>query len=315
MLAEYAILPNVFDPTKHASAEACDRHLRALKDCVMSQAIVRNLHAGGWWRYMDQNRGRWHMMGKELLKKLMKQGRLSDSMRCSEELPDESSAWCEEALASHATSALNGIVADDATANTHSANPLVSAASDLGEAAWWRGGKNSVELKRTTGDYLETLGVTLRHSNSLMFIDPHLDPSPDSSHWGYRDFPKLVEACGRRDTTVQIEIHRVCYVGSGANRKIVSNDEWEHKFRSALKTAVSRISANVKVFVWDDFHDRYLISNLIGILLPNGFDVEANPSTTRWARLDREHSDSVQRDFHPSTRPEGRKPHQFTVPG
>jgi hypothetical protein len=301
MLAEYAILPDVFDPTKHASGEACDRHLRALKDCVMSQAIVRNLHAGGWWRYMDENRGRWHMMGKELLKKLMKQGRLSDSSKCSEDLPDAPSAWCAEALASHSQSALDGIVADDATTNSLPAHPLVSSVSNLGESAWWRGGRNSIELKRTMEDYLKALEVTLRHSNSLMFIDPHLDPNPDDRNQKrYHDFPKLIEACGKRDTPIQIEIHRVCYSGSSESRVLRSNGEWQQGFQNALGNAVRKTGAKVEVFIWDDFHDRYLISNLIGILLPNGFDVQTNATITRWARLDRDHQDSVQREFDPA---------------
>jgi hypothetical protein len=59
----------------------------------------------------------------------------------------------------------------------------------------------------------------------------------------------------------------------------------------------------VEVLIWDDFHDRYVISNLIGILLSNGFDTTANPaSITSWTRLGREDRDDVQREFDPASK-------------
>ena len=69
-----------------------------------------------------------------------------------------------------------------------------------------------------------------------------------------------------------------------------------------------------EVFVWDDFHDRYLISNLVGIALPNGFDTDRNPnSVTSWARLSRTDSDDVLREFEPNN---GRHTQRarFTIP-
>ena len=55
---------------------------------------------------------------------------------------------------------------------------------------------------------------------------------------------------------------------------------------------------SVEVFIWDDFHDRYLISNLVGISIPNGFDTTQDTnSVTRWTRLGRNDRDDVQREF------------------
>lgn len=44
-----------------------------------------------------------------------------------------------------------------------------------------------------TADYLRVLQLTLFHANSLMFIDPHLDPSKPS----YHDFVQLLLATRR----------------------------------------------------------------------------------------------------------------------
>jgi hypothetical protein len=293
MLTEYALIPDVFDPGNYASVEACDKHLRELKEGIISRGLVRNLHVGGWWNFVEKHRDRWHMRGKELLKKLKQQGRLCTSLPCSEELPENASAWCAEALASHEQVPLHGIISDETTAAECAPNKLVAPMSKLTEQAWWMGGKNSIELKRTTHDYLEALGPTLRHSNSIWFIDPHLDPTRD----GYRCFTELLRVCGSRSPAARIQIHRVCYSGSGRERQTITNADWENRFRSVLRPVVSEADLLVEVFVWDDFHDRYLISNLIGILMPNGFDTEATQAVTRWARLDRDHRDSVQREF------------------
>lgn len=57
----------------------------------------------------------------------------------------------------------------------------------------------------------------------------------------------------------------------------------------------------MEVFVWDHFHDRYLISNLIGVSLPNGFDATSNVNEkTTWTRLGRDERDDVQREFDPA---------------
>ena len=58
------------------------------------------------------------------------------------------------------------------------------------------------------------------------------------------------------------------------------------------------------MFIWDDFHDRYLISNIIGISLPNGFDTTTAPnSNTRWTRLGRNDRDDIRREFNRNGRP------------
>ena len=296
MIAEFALIPDVFAQASYNSPEACDRYLRELKEGILSRGVVRNLRAGNWWNHVEKCRDSWDKRGRELLKKLKQQGRLCDAESCTDEPPMDSAGWCAEALASHEHTPLSGIIADESTAAEHPGHDVVAPASKLTEQTWWLGGKNSVELKRSTEAYLKELGPTLRHSNAIMFIDPHLDPTRDN----YIGFVEMLKACGTRTLAHRIEIHRVCYSGSGRERQIVPVTEWRQRFDSVIGGAVRQMGLHVEVFLWDDFHDRYLISNLIGILIPNGFDTESNPSITRWARLDREHRDSVEKEFDPA---------------
>ena len=311
MLAEYAIIPNVFAQSSYASPESCDRHLRYLKDGLLSWGLVRNMHNGGWLNCVLKHRDLWDKRGREILKKLELQGRLYDSPACSKNIPDTSIEWCQEALESHMASPLQGIITDQPTADLYKGEQLIAPSTHLTEKTWWTEG-NSVELKRSTEDYLKELRPILKYSNSIMFIDPHLDPTRDGDK-SYKGFVELIKACGTRSPAPSIEIHRVCYTGSGKDRIVTTTlPEWEECFKSRLEQTVRQMGLSVEVFIWDDFHDRYLISNLIGIMIPNGFDAEKMPSTTRWARLDRKDRDGVVKEFAPNT-PNHALRHRFNI--
>ena len=46
----------------------------------------------------------------------------------------------------------------------------------------------------------------------------------------------------------------------------------ENTFRNKFGPILLQSNLEVKIFIWDDFHDRYLISDLVGIQMSNGFD-------------------------------------------
>jgi hypothetical protein len=69
-----------------------------------------------------------------------------------------------------------------------------------------------------------------------------------------------------------------------------------------------------EVFIWDDFHDRYIISDLVGVSVPNGFDTTTDISQrTTWNRLGRGERDDIQREFDPACNRHALK-HRFKVP-
>src|SRR5439155_27259993 len=134
---------------------------------------------------------------------------------------------------------------------------------------------------------------------SIQCIDPHLDPT----RYGYRQFGDLLVRAGGRKPLPVLEIHRVCYEGSGPNRTVLTPDEIERRFRRELAAQLSAAGLRVEVFVWDDFHYRHVVSNLLGILMENGFDTATDPrSITTWARLGRGDRDDIQREFDPASR-------------
>ena len=127
-----------------------------------------------------------------------------------------------------------------------------------------------------------------------MFIDPHVDPSLPR----YRDFVQLVQVAGARTPPPLVEVHRVCYHGSGPSRTFPN---FEAAFRTQLAASMQIAGLCIDVFIWDDFHDRYLISDIVGVNLPNGFDTTTSSALTTWTRLGRQDRDDIQREFDPAS--------------
>ncbi len=300
LLADYAITPDVFDMTSYPTAGECEARLETIREAMLIEGLVRDLRDGEWGALFATDARPWHPRGTKLIKELATQGRL---VRHEPELPAlarQDRHWCAEALATHSKQPFTGgIIVTKAVKDVNRREPTVARIDRLAGAPWWASRSPSVRLQRTRDDYEAQLDAVLRCSNSLIFIDPHLDPAKRR----YRDFGALLARAGRRAPVPKIEVHRVCYEGSGPRRRFPLRDDatyFERVFRNELAFRLRAAGLLAEVFVWDDFHDRYLISNLIGISLSNGFDTRANQTTT-WNRLGRKDRDDIRREFHPAT--------------
>jgi hypothetical protein len=309
LLAEYALTPDVFDTTAYSSEEVCGLHLQALKEVLLHEGLVRNLRGGEWARMFDDSSRPWHQRGKELLKKLRTQHRtvLADATRPTP--PQTDAEWCLEALGSHASRPLAGVIATEATAAQHAGNATVSSVSRLVDAPWWAARSPSLRVGRTLVEYQAALASVLRHANSLIFIDPFIDPT---DHHQYGDLIRILAILKARSVKPLIEIHRVAWY-DGGNDKRPQVQDVVAALQPSLQTVARSSGISVEVFLWDDFHDRYLITDLIGISLPYGFGTTKAPNAqTTWTRLGRADRDSVQREFDPAHR---QPHHRFTVRG
>ncbi|MGD9161966.1 MAG: hypothetical protein PVG39_26380 [Desulfobacteraceae bacterium] len=310
LLAEYVITPDVFDSMSYPLEELGDVCLQNLKEVMLHEALVRNLRDGRWLEVFKDVGRSWHKRGKELLKKLVTQNRLRGFTPVLDGDPQNDTGWCEEGIASHEKDCISGIISTSPICEKFPGNNIVAPIDKLQNAAWWQARSPSIRLKRATIDYQNNLNLILECSNSIMFIDPHLDPSKNN----YREFIDIISLMTTRSSKPLIELHRVCYFGSGHSRDIISNDEWQEIFRGSLNETLSNEGMEADVFIWDDFHDRYLITDIIGIQLANGFDISGNSnSMTTWTRLGRNDSDDIQREFDPSS---GRHKlrHSFKLP-
>jgi hypothetical protein len=130
-----------------------------------------------------------------------------------------------------------------------------------------------------------------------MFVDPHLDPSK----YHYREFHQLLMVVAGRIPAPVIEIHRVGYINSDDKRP-QEISYWRDCFRP-LHEKLSAAGIGARVYFWDDTHDRYLITDIVGVQMSNGFDTTTDPNNrTTWSRLSRGARDDVQREFDPAAR-------------
>ena len=288
LLGEYAITPDVFDVNSYQTDEACGLHLRSLKEVLLDEGLVRNLCDGQWQEIFSAADRTWHNGGRELLRRLRGQGRLVAFPAMRSQLPTTDDEWCAEALASHRREALVGIIATRPVADT-AADPAAVAIDRLGGASWWAGRGPSVRLRLCLADYLAVLQPVLCHAKSLIFIDPFLDPG----HQAYAGFADLLRAASHEEPPL-IELHRKAKEG----RDLLRQEDLEPGFRTSLQPVATELGVPIHVYVWGDFHDRYLISNLVGISAQSGFATpRGQPDHTTWTRLSRTHRDDVQREF------------------
>ena len=296
LLADYAITPDVFDATSYSNDEVCAARLETIREAMLTEGLVRDLRNGQWRSLFESGDRAWHRRGTELVKTLATQGRLIQHGPALPASPRDDQGWCAEALATHTSRPLSGgVIVTEAVKAGYANESLVSRIDRLSSAPWWAARSSSVPLQRTLADYQKHLNIVLRCSNSIMFIDPHLDPARK----GYGLFGELLALLGGRKPVPKIEIHRVCKV-SGSKRTFPMS-YFEHRFRNALVGPLRTAGLQAEVFVWERFHDRFLISNLIGISLPNGFDIDSRDQSTHWTRLGRTDRDNIQREFDPSS--------------
>lgn len=310
LLSEYAVTPDVFDTRFYPHEDVTAARLEHLKEVFLEEGLLRNLRNGEWLDVFRNDDRPWHRRGTELLQKMFNQNRLRLAGAALPTVPSTDVDWCREALASHQIDSMKGVISTAQVADEVGGNPILGRIERLTSSPCWTCRSPSVRPVRCLHNYEEQLQLIMRSANSIMLIDPHLDPSQRR----YGDvLPLLLLAQDRRPLPL-IEIHRVMYVGSNRSRQFVDSVEWENRFRDSWGTDLAAAGLKVEVFIWDDHHDRYLITDLIGIEMGNGYDTTTNPNAiTTWSRIDRKDRDDIQREFDPACNRHTLR-HQFTVP-
>lgn len=223
LFSEYAVTPDVFNESCYDSPALCDTYLRQLQQVFFTEGLVRDLRNGEWEAFFSTHARPWHARIKHILKNLTVKGRLVPGDPALNHTPQTDREWCNEALASHQTTPLNGIIVSDAIERTYRKNQLVESVSRLSQStcAWWDPTNSSLRLNRTIQDYKDALKLILRHAKSIMFIDPYIDPSQRN----YADFIQLLEAIDNRPSQSPrplVEIHRKSLRVSGKNAPLWS---------------------------------------------------------------------------------------------
>lgn len=289
LLPEFAVLLDVFEGPSEVT------RLRAahLRDTVLREALVRDLHGGRWFRalqeYQSTQDGTTRKILGELLKALKTGRRLTRGAACSDAPPADPSEWIKEAIASHQRTPLDAILTGATTGTAASGRPVVSVDELLLDGESYRP-VESVRVKLQTADYVAHLAPILRHAGRICFIDPYLNPK----HSDYRAFPELILQMQSRTQKPRIELHLKYRQGETA---ISEQEEWKSSF-SDWDARFRTAKIPVRVRVWNDFHNRYLLSDLIGLHVGKGFRTTTDSKAfDDWSRLGRKGRLDVDAEF------------------
>ena len=287
LLAEYVLTPEVFFFESYESNEICELSLRIIRDQLIHQSVVRDLRCKDWSKEVSKKENCLHPKGKELLKKLKQYNRLRSFPPMASVIPGSEQDWCNEALLGHNNLPLNGIIITRNIVDKFNTNRSISEVGRVNSKDWWKKHSDGgIRIPKCIDEYQKELSIIFRYANSIMFIDPYLDPRDIK----YRSFFELiVDLASTRIEVPLIEFHR---------KWDVQVDNWESIFTEELSQMFSNAEIKAKGFIWNNFHDRHVISDLLGISVTSGFDTTSDAKNfVDWNRVSNDQRDKVQREF------------------
>ena len=292
MLARFAITPEALAEAQCSSTAALELGIGCLNDLCRGEGVITDLREGAWSRTTELV----GPLARRFLTFARKTGRLIQVPTQIPADPDTDEEWLWEALKLYDTITWRAVITHNDLAGQDAVYPVITSIERLNLSDWWEVRSPSKIVPRTTPGYLAALGLVLRHSNSLMFVDAYIDPLAEN----YREFPQILMAAANPEHRTLIEIHRASWRKVNGRNEGVSPVQWMVDFEAWSQQLANR-GVKATVFLWERMHDRYLISDLIGINVPYGFDIGNDPTeTSTWSRLGSAERDRQQMEFDPA---------------
>ena len=227
--------------------------------------------------------------------------------------PTDDDGWLDLALESHATAPFYGVVLSQLLRDSRGLSDTVFMnLSEVLDSDLWEKRSYSVTLRRTKAHYRNALTPVLKYARTLTLVDPYM------SCYEPRFF-EVVQMCvdmlGQRGYEIvpgRIHIHAGNPERAPRNRNREKAkdrlDEWERKLRPLID---ARHPHKFRVFLWAErpggerMHDRFILTDQIGIVVPGGLDHQENivPGSTDWTLLDEEARIRRLEAFDPPTSP------------
>lgn len=166
MLREIALTPDVFLYQSYSSPELAKVYMQILKDPLLQEVLVRNLHDGNWIRFMSAHFGNWSPKLKELIRKLIDQKRIKGFQALNSNLPDSDEMWCHEAIATHAKEALETIITTGATKVMFDKEVVVAEIEKARESI--RDGKYDTAITNSISSAESTMRIIHEKTNNVL---------------------------------------------------------------------------------------------------------------------------------------------------
>jgi hypothetical protein len=307
LLPEFALIQDIFE----GSPREVRLVIGLLREKLLNEGLVRDLHGGVWSKALDrlaqsaQSPEVRKMIGG-LYVYLRKQKRLVRREEYASVVPRDPLAWCHEALADHRADPVEAIIAGNDTASKCK-EPVVRSIDEVLDRGDEFRPARSLRVLQQLNDQARCLHGVLTHARWVALIDPYLDPE----HRDYSHIPQLLKSA--RNARKDLQLHREAKYGpTRESRVITKENDWRQIF-GKWDAEFRREGLSVQVFIWGDFHNRYLVSNLASLKLGKGFGVSRDPKAfDHWARLDSNTCEGLEREFCENS-PDHEKVCSFTI--
>ena len=304
MFYEYALIPDIFDPTLLYCDGRADIIVTEILRGVVLNGMIGDLHRGRLREHVGE------LVGKipeadpktkqtsprkqilDCLELIKDRNRFVRHPLRPEGIPATPREWLDLALKSHATIRFDGLVTcpDCYDAANLSTVPATAKLDDALNAQFWVSRRTDCPLKsKRVSEFQRALVPVLRHAKKVTLIDPYIEP--DKPRW-INTVRLVQELIGRRvagDAGYQATVH--IHAGDPEPRTASGQlNLWENALKALpirFKTSVSLWSMKLDRANFPDgpeMHDRYIITNQVGVSCPGGLDCYADPDKSPKAK-------------------------------
>ena len=149
---------------------------------------------------------------------------------------------------------------------------------------------STVIVRRYANKMAECVAPMLRCATKVLFVDPYFRASTESSEERFRErfrrpLAEFLRAIGTRASQITIELHTAAY------DKELSWEDFRKECEDYLPGVVP-IGVTITVHRWknsiEKLHNRYILTNLGGVLFGTGLDQGSPGTTDDVARLNRD---------------------------
>lgn len=314
MLYEHAMTPDLFDSAFLGTNDSNGIILVEILRGLAQFGLLANLHKDRWIRLVEEKLNTVSPTLKpqvlDCLSVLHDRHRLVRHPKSMVGNPNTANDWLKIALDSHDKVPFHAIILSQELMDNceRECSAFVEFFGSLDSSQWSDCKKPTLMLTKSPAEYRSNLTPVLRYARSLVLVDPYLNPEEPR-------YFNTIEICsnllgnrrGYDRLSGRIDLH--------ADTKHLppngSIDNYLAEWEKILQPLVDVDKHRFRIFLWEakpgseTMHDRYILTDQCGLLIPGGLDCRnaSHPNTTVWSLVAEDDRRRVWADYASSSSP------------
>lgn len=303
MIYEFAITPGVFDADVLQDPDVARDLIRVLEGLtsngLVSDIASEELQTELGRRIHRLPAGRVKEEVMTLVSLLDRRQRFVPREYVGQVWPNTDPEWYDEAVASSSIEPIHAIVTSPATIEARPRRGDHVGVGSVCSSDVWTSQRRTAPINRTTAAFIAALRPMLVSARSLKIVDPYIARIPDPRF--VQSLSEVVRVATDRAVGTALRILEI-YTSTGGSNP-ASWDTWKVNFEAEFRRAFgvfARGDLTFDVFVWEkrgngpDLHNRFLLSNAVGVQLGYGLDESTSPGDEDdWCVMDESHRERV----------------------